>query len=80
MSTFESELFLGFFVDTTFQEKLMSLDSKLKSFYIQRGDDTYLSQYYFKERQFLGKFIGTSCNLSHLELASLNIYSLLKNI
>jgi len=80
MNTFQSELFLGFLVDSSFEKVLKSLDSQIKSLYIQSGDDTYLTEYVLKDKQFLGKYIGASSSLSHLELISSNICSLLKKI
>lgn len=80
MNTFQSELFLGFSVDPTFENELNSLDNQIKSLYIQENSDAYLTKYALNDKQFLGKYIGTSSNLPHLELASTNIYSLLKKI
>lgn len=77
--TFDTELFLGFLIDSTFQKDFSTLDPSLKSLYIQKNDD-YLTEFSFKEKQFLGRFIGKSIDLSHFELSSTNIYSLLKKI
>lgn len=78
-NTFEPGLFLGFLIDSSFQKELSKLESPLKSLFIQKNHD-YLTEYSFKEKQFLGRFIGKSIDLSHFELSSTNIYSLLKKI
>lgn len=77
--TFDTELFLGFLLDPSFQKEFSNLDPSLKSLFIQKNDD-YLTEFSFKEKQFLGRFIGKSIDLSHFELSSTNIYSLLKKI
>jgi hypothetical protein len=76
---FESKLFLGFFVDASFENHLNSLDQKVKFLYIQK-EDVYLQEYIFQNEMFLGKMIEKPSNLTLLELSSQNILSLLKKI
>jgi hypothetical protein len=78
-NSFQSKLFLGFLVDSTYQNFLNSLNPEVKALYIQK-EETYLQQYLFQNELFLGKMIEIPGNLPHLELSSQNILSLLKKI
>ena len=79
MASFDSHLFLGFTVDSSFQKSFNLIDLKSKALFIQKND-AYLQEYLFNETLFLGKYLGEKADLNQISLLSSNIYSLLKKI
>jgi len=79
LSSFDSHLFLGFAVDSSFQKSFDLLNLKDKALFIQEND-AYLQEYLFNEALFLGKYLEKKSDLNQINLFSLNIYSLLKKI
>lgn len=79
VGSFDSHLFLGFAVDSSFQKSFNLLNLITKELFIQKND-AYLQEYFFNETLFLGKYLEKKTDLNQISLFSSNIYSLLKKI
>lgn len=73
------QLFYGIPVDKLLSEELTKINPTLKAIFIQSNSD-YLQEITFKDKKYLGKFVGKICSLQSLELFENNIYSLLDKI
>lgn len=76
---FERKFFLGFLVDVDYQLALSSVNQRLIALYIQDSGN-YLQEATFQEQRYLGCFLASPCEISHLELMEAHIYSLLKRL
>jgi hypothetical protein len=81
MNSFTVQLFLGFPVNTDFENKLIDLNPHFVSAYI-RDDDLYLQETISNDIRYLGKCIPENVvtDILQLELLESNIYSILNKL
>jgi len=75
----EVRLFFGFPIGAAFASALQNLNPEITALFI-REEDAYLQEVYYRERRYIGKYIGHKTELANLELLEANIYSILKKL
>lgn len=78
-SLLDYELFLGYPIDTDYQNKLDALQPSLKNLFIQDHAD-YLKIIEYQGTNYLGKSLGRSMDTQSLELLKDNIFSILNRL
>lgn len=79
LNGFKRKFFLGMAVDSLFQQALSSVNRQILDYYIQNTGN-YLQEVSFQEERYLGCFLTSPTETSHLELMELHIFSLLKRL
>lgn len=77
---FELQLFLGFPVDSVYQQKLKLLSFPEKDLFIQKGDSLYLQEIESEGVVYLGKSLGVCVEIESLNPLQIHVYSLLKRL
>lgn len=83
----KSNLFLGFPIDSSFDQLIKQLNPHIINFFIGSNRSNglneeyeYLTKITHQDVHYLGKYVGQLCDIETLELVENNIFSLLKKI
>lgn len=77
---FNTALFLGFPLSAAYQKELEGVPSAERELFIQNQDSSYLQRVESEGAIYLGKFLGSSIEMSALDSYHSHIYSLLKKL
>lgn len=73
---YEVQLFIGFPLDQNLQSHIERLPSEVKSLFISAKNPSYLEEITFENTLYLGKRIGSICDVSQARLYQAHIESL----
>lgn len=76
---FDRKLFLGFPVDSRFENALITANTQLLSKFVHPNSQ-YLQEVNFQNQRYFGSFVPSPSEISELELKKSHIYSVLKRI
>jgi hypothetical protein len=76
---FDYQFFLGFPLDSSYEECLQKVSPSVLSLFIQNNSQ-YLQQMTYKDSLYLGKPLGFLIEVQRLELFQDNVYSLLRRL
>ena len=77
---FDTVLFLGFPLSPSYHQALDQVPMAEREVFIQTGDSPYLQKIEREGIEYLGKYLGSSIDMTALDLSHAHVYSLLKKL